>query len=88
MRMIRGDAYEVLRYCIQHPNSCTRVDNVVYAPKLFFVNSVLSSLQNKINNKTLSMNTLDLYLEYIIGYMNEYYDLRFTDDQLRIITPY
>jgi len=88
VRMTRADVQEVLRYCIQHPKSCLRINNIVYAPKLFLVNSILSSLQKKIERKVLSEHTIDYYLECIIGYMNEFYDLSFVDDELKIISPY
>ena len=86
--MARADVNEIFRYCIQHPKSYLRVNNVVYAPKLFLINSVLISLQKKIESKVLSEHIIDYYLDCVIGYMNEFYDLSFVNDELKIISPY
>lgn len=88
MRMTSLEVREILKYCMHHPKACVRVNNVVYAPKLFFVNSVLNSLDKKIKNKSLNNDTVDYYLECIVGYINEYYDLSFENDELRIVSHY
>tara|TARA_Y100000034_G_scaffold136423_1_gene212809 strand:- start:8785 stop:9045 length:261 start_codon:yes stop_codon:yes gene_type:complete len=84
--MTRFEIRQILIYCIQHPSSCLRINNVLYAPKLFFINSVLNSLQKKLDNKRLSDDTMDHYLECIVGYINEYYDLSYENDELKIVS--
>ena len=88
MRMTRADVGEIFRYCIQHPKSRLRINNVVYAPKLFLINSILISLQKKIESKVLSEHIIDHYLDCVIGYMNEFYDLSFVNGELKIISPH
>ena len=88
MRMTRLEINQILAYCLQHPNSCLRVKNVIYAPKLFFINSTLNSLQKKHENKDLSHDTMDYYLECIVGYINEFYNLAYKDGELTIISHF
>lgn len=83
--MKKSDVKDILRYCLDHPKSHVRVENVIYAQKLFLVNSILSSLEKKIDNGSFSMDNVDYYLECIVGYMNEFYDLSFVNDKLKIV---
>ncbi len=88
--MIKFDANEILKYCVKHPKARYRKKNVIYAPKLFFVNSILKNLENKYNSdgETLTEDMLEFYIEYILGYINGLYDISYYEGELIVIPNY
>ena len=86
--MTKSDVQEFFKYCTKHPEARLKDQNVIYAPKLFVVNSILNSLKNKIDKKSLPVSTVEFYIECVSGYINGYYDISFIDDELKIIETY
>ena len=84
--MIKFDARDILQYLIKHPKSCVQATNVTYAPKLFLHSSILHSIQNKYDAEHLLLTSdmLEFYIEFCFGYINDYYDICYDNNELKI----
>ena len=88
--MIKFDARDILQYLIKHPKSCVRATNITYAPKLFLLSSILHSIQNKYDAEHLLLTSdmLEFYIEFCFGYINDYYDICYDNNELKITSHY
>ena len=88
--MIKFDARDILQYLIKHPKSCVRATNITYAPKLFFLSSILHSIQNKYDAESIKITNemLEFYIEFCFGYINDYYNICYDNNELKITSHY
>jgi hypothetical protein len=88
--MIKFNARNILQYLIKHPKSCIRATNITYAPKLFLLSSILHSIQNKYEAEQLLLTNdmLEFYVEFCSGYINDYYDICYDNNELKITSHY
>lgn len=74
---------ELLRFCIKKPGSYLKIKNIIYAPKLFFINSVLFQLQKNLNNGLIDDAELNRCIECVYGYIGEEHELSFDNGTLQ-----
>ncbi len=88
--MIKFNARNILQYLIKHPKSCIRATNITYAPKLFLLSSILHSIQNKYEAEQLLLTNdmLEFYVEFCSGDINDYYDICYDNNELKITSHY
>ena len=88
--MIKFDARDILQYLIKHPKSCIRSQNITYARKLFHLSSILNSIQNKYDAESIKITNemLEFYIEFCFGYINDYYNICYDNNELKITSHY
>lgn len=73
---------EALKICVKHPGSYLKIKNIIYPPKLFFVNSILYRLQKNLDSGLIDDKELDRCVNCVLGYIKEENDLSYENGQL------
>ena len=62
---------DIIRYLEEHDPSYCAVDNVVFAPKAFIINTVIQWCYNQLKLKRMKPNEMDFYLMSIGGFLQD-----------------
>ena len=80
------DRTDILRYLKEHDPSYRVEGNVVFAPKVFIINTVVQWCYHQINAKKMQPNEMDFYLMSIEGFLQDNNNLSWDEDDNLVIS--
>ena len=80
------DRTDIIRYLEAHDPSYCVDGNVVFAPKVFIINTVIQWCYHQIQEKKMHPNEMDFYLMSIEGFILDNNDLYWDEDDNLVIS--
>jgi len=80
------DRTDIIRYLKAHDPSYHVQDNVIFAPKAFFINTLIQWCYNQLNTGKIKPNEMDFYLMSIEGFLQDRNHLYWDEEDNLVIS--